>query len=101
MLCTTLALAIQEVAESINCELEIAKIKRCSNVQASAADAISKAEWRRFRQLMPGATPEPAKVPLTLLCWVQNHVEDCTLGEKILREMGVRRDILGLKKRFI
>jgi hypothetical protein len=94
-LCTTLALAISEVSASINCKLEIVKIRRCSNVASQAADSISKANWSRFRQLMPGATPGPAEVPRTLLHWVQDPVEDPTLGERILRELGVRKNILG------
>ena len=94
-LATTLALAISEVAASIDCRLEIVKIRRCSNIEASAADAVSKADWLRFRQLMPRAAPGPAKIPTTLVSWVNHPVADRNLGEKILREMGLIRTILG------
>ena len=100
MLCTTLALAISEVATSLNCNLEIVKIRRCSNRAARAADALSKADWNRFRGLRPHANPMSAKVPQLLKDWVDNPVEDCTLGERILAEIGVERNILGLVDRF-
>ena len=99
-LATTLALAISEVAASIDCRLEIVKIKRCSNAEASAADAVSKADWSRLRQLMPRATPGPAKIPTALVNWVNNPVADRNLGENILREMGLVRTILGHRGSF-
>lgn len=95
MLCTTLVCAISEVAASINCNLEIVKIRRCSTVLADAADAVSKAEFHRMRRLMPGASPGPARVPMVLLQWVDNPVADRQLGARLLREMGVERNILG------
>ena len=94
-LATTLALAISEVAASIDCRLEVVKIRRCSNAEALAADAVSKADWTLFRQLMPGATPGPAKIPTALVSWVNSPVADRNLGQKILREMGLVRTILG------
>ena len=95
MLCTTIALAISEVAASIGCKLEVVKIRRCSNVPSKAADAISKVDWNRFCQLMPRANPLPARVPRELIKWVQNPVADRTLGERLLKEMKVERNILG------
>jgi hypothetical protein len=95
MLCTTLALALSEVAASIDCKLEIVKIRRCSNKEAEAADAISKADWGRFRRLMPKSNPGAAMVPVTLSKWVEAPVEDSTLGERILKELGIERSVLG------
>ena len=100
MLCTTLVLAISEVSASIHCRIEIVKIRRCSDNPSSAADAISKADWRRFRSLMPGADLEPAKLPVTLLKWVQDPVEDRTLGRRILREMDIKRSVFGDYKEY-
>ena len=99
-LATTLALAISEVAASIDCRLEVVKIRRCSNAEASAADAISKADWSRFRLLMPGASPSPAKIPAALVSWVRHPVADRNLGEKILGEMGLIRTILGHRESY-
>jgi len=100
-LATTLALAISEVVASIDCKLEIVKIKRCSNVQASAADAVSKADWARFRRLMPGALPGPAAVPQALVSWVHSPVADRNLGERILAQMGRVRTILGHRENYL
>ena len=100
MLCTTVALAISEVAASINCKLEIIKIKRCSTELAEAADAISKADFNRMRRLMPGANPGPARVPRSLLQWVDNPVADMNLSAKLLKEMGIERNVLGHQGMF-
>ena len=99
-LCSTLALAISEVATSINCQLEIVKIRRCANDAAEACDAISKADWNRFRRVMPHANPLPACVPKVLEAWIQSPMEDRELGQKILREMKVDRNILGIHGMF-
>lgn len=100
MLCTTLTLAISEVAASINCKLEIVKITRCSNELAEAADAISKAEFQRMRRRMPGASLGPARVPRALVEWVKYPVADRKLGARILHEMGIERNILGHQGMF-
>ena len=60
MLCTTLVLAISQVAAALQCQLEVRKITRCSTIQAEAADALSKAAFRTFRHLMPKSTPAPS-----------------------------------------
>ena len=49
---------------------------------------------------MPGATPGPAKIPAALVSWVNHPVADRNLGEKILREMGLVRTILGHRDNF-
>ena len=85
MLCTTLALAISEVSSAINCKLEITKIRRCSDRQAEAADAVSKADWGLFRRVMPQADLTLVRVPITLAGWIQDPVEDRRLGERILK----------------
>ena len=95
MLCTTLALAISEVAVSINCKLEIRKVTRCSTVGAEAADAVSKGDFLRFRRLKPQSKMNPGKVPRALVDWVNNPREDKGLGARILGEMGVDRNVLG------
>ena len=95
MLSTTIAVALSEVAASLDCKLEVVKVRRCSTREAEAADAISKADWRRHRRLMPQSNHGLAMVPVTLSKWVEDPVEDRTLGERILRELGVRKSILG------
>ena len=100
LLCSTLVLAISEVAASINCRVEIVKIARCSTDLAEAADAISKAEFSRMRRLMPGASVGPARVPRALLQWINNPVRDRNLGGRLLEEMDVERNILGYQGLF-
>ena len=100
MLSTTVALAISEVAASIDCRLEIVKIRRCSNDQARAADAISKMDMQRFRWWMPRSSLAEAKAPRALVDWVNNPREDRLLGEKILKEMGVRKHTLGHQSQY-
>jgi hypothetical protein len=101
MLCTTLALAICEVAVAINCKLEIKKVMRCSTQGARAADALSKGDFMKFRRLKPKSDANPARVPQVLWEWVQNPVEDRKLGEKLLVEMGVRKNELGIHSAFV
>ena len=95
MLCTTLALAISEVAAAINCRLEIVKVMRCSTVGAEAADAISKADFIKLRRLKPKSSLHPAPVPQVLKDWVLDPVEDRSLGAQLLEELGVQRNDLG------
>ena len=96
MLCTTLVLAISQVAASLQCQLEIRKIKRCSNAGSVAADAISKAEFANFRKIMPLATRYPAELPRVLTDWLQNPVETRWLGRDIIREMRSKQNITGI-----
>ena len=96
MLCTTLALAISEVAVSINCQLEIRKVTQCSTVGAEAADAVSKGDFVRFRRLKPQSNLNPGKVPQALVDWVNDPQEDRRLGDRILQEMGVAKNTMGL-----
>ena len=95
MLCTTLALAISEVAAAINCRLEIVKVMRCSTVGAEAADAISKADFIKLRRLKPKSSLHPAPVPQVLKDWILDPVEDRSLGAQLLEELGVQRNDLG------
>ena len=101
MLCTTVALAISELAAALNCRLEIRKVMRCSTAGAEAADAVSKADFLRLRRTMPGSNLDPAPVPEVLVGWVQNPVEDRRLGERLLSEMGVRKNELGHHSSFV
>jgi hypothetical protein len=53
------------------------------------ADALSKADFKRFRAEPEGAAlrPEPATVPLALMAWVARPVIEDELGTRILREL--------------
>jgi hypothetical protein len=101
MLCTTLVLAISEVAAALGCRLEIRKVTRCSTEGSRAADAISKGDFIKFRRIKPRSTLDPAPVPRSLTEWVRNPVEDMDLGKKLLGELGLRRNEFGHHSSFV
>ena len=93
--CYTVVLAIHEVAAALNCNLVMTKVTRCSNVEAVIADCLSKADFKRFYELMPNRKLNPAKIPVALLEWINDPREDTKLGQKILREMAKYTMVLG------
>jgi hypothetical protein len=98
-LCSTLVTAIATVAAAIGCRLAIDKITRCSTREAEMADALSKAEFTKCRQLgLAAGQPlqtEPAWVPRSILNWLSQPVPDDDLGKKVLVEMSDRGPVLG------
>ena len=94
-LCNTLLVAINEVAIALNTDLFVEKITRCSNNQATAADALSKMDLKTFRQMMPEASPGPLKVQVALTMWIKDPQPDRFLGLKILTEMSRSTSLLG------
>jgi hypothetical protein len=94
-LCNTLLVAINEVALALNTDLFVEKIRRCSDDQATAADALSKMDLKTFRTMMPEANAGPQKVPLALRRWIQDPIPDRFLGLKILTEMSRNTLLLG------
>ena len=86
-LCCTLIVAINDVSRAIGCDVEIRKIRRCSNAGAVAADNLSKANLREFHDLMPRANKFGSPVPTSFLSWIQDPVPDRFLGRKIVNEM--------------
>ena len=94
-ICNTLLMAINEVAIALNTDLFVNKITRCSDSQATAADALSKMDLKTFRQMMPLASPGPLKVPNALTMWIKDPQPDRFLGLKILTEMSRYTAVLG------
>ena len=94
-LCNTILVALNEVALALNVDLFIEKIRRCSNNEAKAADALSKADFRFFRKMMPEARPGPVRIPVALSKWIQDPKPDRFLGVKILTEMSTSTRMLG------
>ena len=85
--CNTLLLALHQVSTALNCELYVCSIARCSNIQAEAADALSKCDMDRFHENMPEANLVPEVVPGVLLKWIEDPVPDRDLGDRILKQM--------------
>ena len=93
-LSNTLLVAINQVASALGVDLFIHKIRRCSNNQAKAADALSKMDLVDFRKCMPGANKGPERVPRSLTRWIADPVPDRFLGTKILAEMSTFTQLL-------
>ena len=91
----TVVIAIHEIAAALNCNLVVTKITRCSNVEAVIADCLSKADFKKFYELMPNRKVSPARIPIALLQWIDDPSEDTKLGQKILKEMAKYTMLLG------
>ena len=94
-LANTIVRAIYLVATALHCDFWIEKITRCSNHGAEAADALSKCDYPRFLENMPGAEAQPRVVPSTLLAWMEDPVPDRELGGRILEEMSQSVELMG------
>lgn len=86
-LCCTLIGAIHEVATAVGCEVELRKIRRCSNLGAKAADHLSKGDLDSFKKLVPAANTRPEFVPEAFLSWMEYPKQDRFLGKKIVKQM--------------
>ena len=91
----TVAMAINEVAKALNCNIVLTKVGRCSDVNTIIADAISKADWATLDRLMGNRNTDPCRVPRSLLKWINDPKEDLNLGQKILEEMAMSTMVLG------
>jgi hypothetical protein len=92
-LSSTIVTTTHAIAAAIGCTLHIKKIRRCSNSMASAADALSKAQFRAAR----GFTQldiEPATVPVTLLKWISQPNPSDDLAHIILQEISKTSPVL-------
>ena len=79
--------AINHVAVALNCRAYVVKVARCSTTETKAADALSKAAYYKFRELIPTSEKLPRVIPRTVRAWIENPVVDRDLGRKIVREM--------------
>ena len=52
ILCWSLIVAINDMVRAIGCDVDIRKIRRCSDLGSVAADKISKAKFRDFHDLV-------------------------------------------------
>jgi hypothetical protein len=98
-LCSALVTATATVTAALGCQLGIEKITRCSNQGARMADALSKAEFKKFREMGRSSgtemQTEPAWVPRSILRWLQDPRPDDDLGKKILEELAEQLPVLG------
>ena len=86
----TLLRTVYEVAAALNGREYILEIDRCSTKGSICADAISKADFSKFYDLMPNHNVEPERIPTAFVQWINRPggpIEDRDLGEKIIREL--------------
>ena len=100
VLSSTLVTALDCVAAGLGCRVEVVKVGRCSSGLASMADALSKADFARFRSLAEEEANccmplEPLAVPEALARWIAAPKEDWELGRSILQELAAREPMLG------
>ncbi len=96
-LSNTIVKAIATIGAALGSRIDICKVRRCSNAGAAMADAISKADWGRFKAEGGSALNlEPARVPKSLLKWAVKPVVDDELGSKIVKDLAREIPILGL-----
>ena len=97
-LSSTLVLAMYEVSVALECRVEVLKVTRCSDVGSQMADALSKAEFVKFKEVSQQHSHELSKdigtVPKALIKWINEPQGDWTLGSKILGEMRKYTDLL-------
>jgi hypothetical protein len=97
-LSSTLVTTIAAVAAAIGCTLEIVKISRCSNAGSLVADALSKGEFARARETASCAgdalAVEPARIPVSLLRWIDKPTPSDDLADLILKELAETTPIL-------
>ena len=76
-----------EVAQGLNCRLDIRKVTRCSARGPTAADLLSKGKLQPALDLLENPANSPGYMSRTLLSWIQDPVATRTLGPAILREL--------------
>ena len=98
-LSTAIVTAISAVAAAIGCTVHLVKVSRCSSTGTELADALSKADFKRFRNVAQdacwGLDCAPAAIPSQLLAWIDKPTPDMDLAEKILKQLAVRQPTLG------
>ena len=95
----TVIRALYLLTKSLNCDLWLEHIHRCSCREARAVDAISKSNFKMLRQEMREADMLPRKVPATLKAWMRNPKPTRELGEDIISEMSETTALLGRQRK--
>ena len=91
----SIAKALNDVSRGLNCRVHVTKIARCSDSGSIAADAISKADFKLFRAVMPDYNRAMCNIPVTIQRWLSDPRVDMELGDKILLEMSKSQQVLG------
>ena len=102
-LSSSIVMAIAAIAAGIGARIDIAKEPRCSSNGAVLADALSKAKFTAFRAHADRnnwrLAPEPLRIPVALVHWLQRPAPDHLLGHRILSELALETSVLGYSSR--
>ena len=79
----SLVRAINHVAVSLNVRAYVEKVERCSTREEKGADALSKSDYRKFRE----AEDLPRPIPRAVLWWINNPSADDDIGRKVVLEL--------------
>jgi hypothetical protein len=97
-LSSAIVTALAAVSAAFGCTVKVQKIGRCSDVGSVIADALSKAEFVRAREASELAGRrldlEPARIPVSLLRWIDKPVPDDDLADRILAELAKGGQVL-------
>ena len=86
---------MNEVAESLNCTLQVRKITRCSDAGPLAAGLLLKGKFEKFGDLMPTRNNEPFKILRVILNWSRDPEVSLTLRGELCKEMAKSTKMLG------
>ena len=75
------------VAVALGSRAYVRDIARCSTVKAQAADCLSKSDFVGFYRLVPEREPDQRHVPRSFLKWLDNPVDNVTLGPDIVSDL--------------
>ena len=81
----SLAPRVLVARNEVGCEVDIRKIRHCSNAGSDAADNLSKSAFASFKETATGYNPLPDMVPPAFLSWTADPVPDRFLGRRIVR----------------
>ena len=79
--------ACRDVAAGLNVKLDIRKVRRCSSVQATTADLLSKGKTSEALDLMDNPSLGPGFISATLMGWLERPRVSRVLGAAILLEL--------------
>lgn len=98
-LCTTLCNAISDVSAGLGCTVFIEKTERCATQKARIADALSKGDFSKFKNIANENgyiyDLDPSWIPPSILAWIANPIVTDVLGTQILQDLCKRTPILG------
>ena len=75
------------IAVQLQAKAYVVNVRRCSSLESSAADSISKCEWKRLDQLMPHRDLDPRPIPRSFVKWMEAPTDDWDLGPKVMKDL--------------